>query len=207
MPSHSPYALYSLTFNLVWIIKNQRFLLMLLKFFTLSYILIYFGKTFPHFLCLIIFIYYPWVCIYFILFGLSKYFLAFTLYHRFALFSFQGTKFCWIFFHTPLVNNMCTPLFAYPFNMAHNEVIFRRLCALSDRPIFTTLKNMCIWNRFLFETDFFDVAAYVCTQNREKICFRAKRCPNGGDEEDRTPDPLLARQVLSQRAEIRIAVA
>ena len=57
---------------------------------------------------------------------------------------------------------------------------------------------MCIWNRFLFETDFFDVAAYVCTQNREKICFRAKRCPNGGDEEDRTPDPLLARQVLSQ---------
>ena len=93
---------------------------------------------------------------------------------------------------------MCTPLFAYPFNMAHNEVIFRRLCALSDRPIFTTLKNMCIWNRFLFETDFFDVAAYVCTQNREKICFRAKRCPNGGDEEDRTPDPLLARQVLSQ---------
>ena len=93
---------------------------------------------------------------------------------------------------------MCTPLFAYPFNMAHNEVIFRRLCALSDRPIFTTLKNMCIWNSFLFETDFFDVAAYVCTQNREKICFRAKRCPNGGDEEDRTPDPLLARQVLSQ---------
>ena len=69
---------------------------------------------------------------------------------------------------------------------------------MSDRPIFTTLKNMCIWNSFLFETDFFDVAAYVCTQNREKICFRAKRCPNGGDEEDRTPDPLLARQVLSQ---------
>ena len=93
---------------------------------------------------------------------------------------------------------MCTPLFAYPFNTAHNEIIFRRLCALSDRSIFTTLKNMCIWNRFLFETDFFDVAAYVCTQNREKICFRAKRCPNGGDEEDRTPDPLLARQVLSQ---------
>ena len=50
----------------------------------------------------------------------------------------------------------------------------------------------------MFETDFFDVAAYVCTQNREKICFRAKICPNGGDEEDRTPDPLLARQVLSQ---------
>ena len=93
---------------------------------------------------------------------------------------------------------MCTPLFACLFNTAHNEIIFRRLCALSDRPIFTTLKNMCIWNSFLFETDFFDVAAYVCTQNREKICFRAKRCPNGGDEEDRTPDPLLARQVLSQ---------
>ena len=50
----------------------------------------------------------------------------------------------------------------------------------------------------MFETNFFDVAAYVCTQNREKICFRAKRCPNVGDEEDRTPDPLLARQVLSQ---------
>ena len=28
--------------------------------------------------------------------------------------------------------------------------------------------------------------------------FRTKRRPNGGDEEDRTPDPLLARQVLSQ---------
>ena len=104
---------------LTWfeLLRIRDFLLMLLKFFTLSYILIYFGKTFPHFLCLIIFIYYPWVCIYFILFGLSKYFLAFTLYHRFALFSFQGTKFCWIFFHTSLVN------------------------------------NMCIWNRFLFETD------------------------------------------------------
>ena len=85
---------------LTWfeLLRIRDFLLMLLKFFTLSYILIYFGKTFPHFLCLIIFIYYPWVCIYFILFGLSKYFLAFTLYHRFALFSFQGTKFCWIFF-------------------------------------------------------------------------------------------------------------
>ena len=30
------------------------------------------------------------------------------------------------------------------------------------------------------------------------VQVRAKRHPNGGDEENRTPDPLLARQVLSQ---------
>ena len=135
---------------------------MLLKFFTLSYILIYFGKTFPHFLCLIIYKYYPWVCIYFILFGLKQIFPRFYSLSSFCIVQFSRYKILLNIFHSLSVN------------------------------------NECIWNRFLFETNFFDVAAYMCTQNREKICFRAKRCPNGGDEEDRTPDPLLARQVLSQ---------
>ena len=54
---------------------------MLLKFFTLSYILIYFGKTYPHFLCLIIFIYYPWVCIYFIKVNISSLLLSIIVLH------------------------------------------------------------------------------------------------------------------------------
>ena len=65
---------------------------------------------------------------------------------------------------------MCTPLFACLFNTAHNEVIFRRLCALSDRRV-----------------------RWYARKRK-----RARYGKFGGDEEDRTPDPLLARQVLSQ---------
>ena len=68
---------------LTWfeLLRIRDFLLMLLKFFTLSYILIYFGKTFPHFLCLIIFIYYPWVCIYFIKVNISSLLLSIIVLH------------------------------------------------------------------------------------------------------------------------------
>ena len=68
---------------LTWfeLLRIRDFLLMLLKFFTLSYIFIYFGKTFPHFLCLIIFIYYPWVCIYFIKVNISSLLLSIIVLH------------------------------------------------------------------------------------------------------------------------------
>ena len=54
--------------------------------------------------------------------------------------------------------------------MVHNEVIFRRLCALSDRRVrwYARKRKRARYEKF------------------------------GGDEEDRTPDPLLARPVLSQ---------
>ena len=122
---------------LTWfeLLRIRDFLLMLLKFFTLSYIFIYFGKTFPHFLCLIIFIYYPWVCIYFILFGLKQIFPRFYSLSSFCIVQFSRYKILLNIFHSSSVNNECTSLFAYPFNMAHNEVIFRRLCALSDRRV------------------------------------------------------------------------
>ena len=61
-------------------------------------------------------------------------------------------------------------LFACLFNTAHNEIIFRRLCALSDRRV-----------------------RWYARKRK-----RARYGKFGGDEEDRTPDPLLARQVLSQ---------
>ena len=39
----------------------------------------------------------------------------------------------------------------------------------------------------------------TCVHKTEKKCLRCvKVFKFGGDEEDRTPDPLLARQVLSQ---------
>ena len=41
-------------------------------------------------------------------------------------------------------------------------------------------------------------AAYVGTQANENVQDGQKDDQNGGDEENRTPDPLLARQVLSQ---------
>ena len=68
---------------LTWfeLLRIRDCLLMLLKFFTLSYILIYFWKTFPHFLCLIIFIYYPWVCIYFIKVNISSLLLSIIVLH------------------------------------------------------------------------------------------------------------------------------
>ena len=41
-------------------------------------------------------------------------------------------------------------------------------------------------------------AAYIGTQANENVQDGQKDDQNGGDEENRTPDPLLARQVLSQ---------
>ena len=50
----------------------------------------------------------------------------------------------------------------------------------------------------MFETDFLRRRRVRVYTRPRKNLFQTKRCPNGGDEEDRTPDPLLARQVLSQ---------
>ena len=124
MPSHSPYALYSLTINLVFslrIIKNQRFLLVL-KFLLPLLIFRLIQKNLSTFLLIIYLLgkYIIRVCVSYLCKILPRFL---TLYHRYALFSFQGTNF-------------------------HIELQSFRLY--------------------------------------------------GGDEEDRTPDPLLARQVLSQ---------
>ena len=38
----------------------------------------------------------------------------------------------------------------------------------------------------------------MCMRACKNVLYGRKDSQNGGDEEDRTPDPLLARQVLSQ---------
>ena len=94
MPSHSPYALYSLTINLVFslrIIKNQRFLLVL-KFLLPLLIFRLIQKNLSTFLLIIYLLgkYIIRVCVSYLCKILPRFL---TLYHRYALFSFQGTNF------------------------------------------------------------------------------------------------------------------
>ena len=51
---------------------------------------------------------------------------------------------------------------------------------------------------FCSEGAFATSELYMCMRACKSAPYVQKDSQNGGDEEDRTPDPLLARQVLSQ---------
>ena len=71
-----------------------------------------------------------------------------------------------------------------------------------------TVSNMSLFSLNIFIQDFWLICVTdafslmpMCTYGTrgiKKMCQARKFAKNGGDEENRTPDPLLARQVLSQ---------
>ena len=52
--------------------------------------------------------------------------------------------------------------------------------------------------RFLFQTCIANSKIHIFVPRQMSVQFPSFRKEHGGDEESRTPDPLLARQVLSQ---------
>ena len=161
MPSHSPYALYSLTINLVLeLFKNQRFFLLFWNWSLPWAFLLWKNLCFHNSLII------------FRLSGfdiLSNVFLVFSL-SSFTLFSFQGTIFWILLWSLPAI------LLADSVRV-HLRILLCRTgsCSLLSAPQIITVVA------FLF-----GVLSRFALQNA------------GGDEENRTPDPLLARQVLSQ---------
>ena len=134
-----------------------------------------------------------------------------------AIFCFaKNAGLAWIFvpFQTRCIHSaaaVCTPLFCAP-HAALRARVSHAPCTVA---IFCFAKNAGLaWIFVPFQTRCIHSAAAVCTPLfcaphaalRVRVshapctvaifCF-AKNC-FGGDEENRTPDPLLARQVLSQ---------
>ena len=153
--------------------------------------------------------------------ALWKNLLFLFLYHRSTLFSFQGTillkrifDFCLSALHHVSRTFCCRSVhsaFCAP-HAALRACVSHAPCTVA---IFCFAKNAGLaWIFVPFQTRCIHSAAAVCTPLfcaphaalRARVshapctvaifCF-AKNC-FGGDEENRTPDPLLARQVLSQ---------
>ena len=153
--------------------------------------------------------------------ALWKNLLFLFLYHRSTLFSFQGTillkrifDFCLSALHHVSRTFCCRSVhsaFCAP-HAALRACVSHAPCTVA---IFCFAKNAGLaWIFVPFQTRCIHSAAAVCTPLfcaphaalRVRVshapctvaifCF-AKNC-FGGDEENRTPDPLLARQVLSQ---------
>ena len=153
--------------------------------------------------------------------ALWKNLLFLFLYHRSTLFSFQGTillkrifDFCLSALHH-VSRTFCCRSVHSAFCAPHAALRARVSHAPCTVAIFCFAKNAGLaWIFVPFQTRCIHSAAAVCTPLfcaphaalRARVshapctvaifCF-AKNC-FGGDEENRTPDPLLARQVLSQ---------
>ena len=183
MPSHSPYALSSLTFFVyAWSLNYLR----IRDFFSSEIEVTLLEKPFPHFF---------WVCLFLSRLTTDKKRFSSILYSlsSFTLFSFQGAIYILIsmyFFLSRLVG--CGVLFFASLNFSwwegrrsaghtasHRASRERLSLAAALLPTFLLRKNI----RF----------------GLLRVCFATLLCKvAGGDEENRTPDPLLARQVLSQ---------